>query len=95
VKQFWDDVTIETAADGFAVLLDGKPLRLPDGGLRCIPGEALARAVAAEWQLAAGRPARALRVRTARNAHSADAGQRREAGRMPRPLHVNTYAARR
>jgi hypothetical protein len=47
VKRFWDDVTIETAADGFAVLLDGKPLRLPGGGLLCIRGEPLARAVAA------------------------------------------------
>jgi chaperone required for assembly of F1-ATPase len=54
VKRFWDEATIEPAADGFAVLLDGKPLRLPGGGLLCVRGEPLARGVAAEWQAAGG-----------------------------------------
>jgi chaperone required for assembly of F1-ATPase len=54
VKRFWDDVTIEPTADGFAVLLDGKPMRLPGGGLLCVRGESLARGVAAEWQAAGG-----------------------------------------
>ena len=38
--------------EGWTVLLDGKPLRLPDGPPLRVPQAALAGAVAEEWQLA-------------------------------------------
>lgn len=38
------------AASGFAVTLDGRRARTPGGAALAFPGEALARAVAAEWE---------------------------------------------
>ena len=40
---------------GYAVLLDGKPIHLPGGAVLTVRSEALARAIAAEWQAAGGR----------------------------------------
>ena len=54
MKRFWDEARIAPAAEGFAVLLDGKPMRLPGGGPLYVRGEHLARAVADEWQMAGG-----------------------------------------
>jgi chaperone required for assembly of F1-ATPase len=54
VKRFWEVATVEPSADGFAVLLDGKPMHLPGGGVLRVEAEALARAIAAEWQMAGG-----------------------------------------
>ncbi len=41
-----------SSPDGWGVLLDGKPLRLPDGPPLLVPHAPLAEAVAREWQLA-------------------------------------------
>jgi chaperone required for assembly of F1-ATPase len=54
VKRFWDNAGIAPAGAGFAILLDGKPMHLPGGATLEIAAEALARAVAAEWQHAGG-----------------------------------------
>ena len=58
MKRFWEKAEISAVPQGYAVLLDGKPIQLPGqakgrAALR-IPGAALAQAVADEWQ-AAGR----------------------------------------
>jgi chaperone required for assembly of F1-ATPase len=54
VKRFWDTATIEAFDDGYAVLLDGKPMHLPGGGILRVAGEPLALAIAEEWQAAGG-----------------------------------------
>ena len=49
MKRFWK--TAEAIADGpgWAIRLDGRPVRTPERALLVVPGEALARAIAAEW----------------------------------------------
>jgi chaperone required for assembly of F1-ATPase len=48
-KRFYDTATAVTADDGFAVRLDGKPVRTPAGRVLAAPTLALAQAIAAEW----------------------------------------------
>lgn len=52
MKRFWDSATIERGDDGFAVLLDGKPMHLPGGSVLRVGAEPLAHAIAEEWQAA-------------------------------------------
>ena len=54
VKRFWDQATLTEREGGWAVMLDGKPMRIPGGSPLLLPGRALAEAVAAEWQAAGG-----------------------------------------
>lgn len=54
MKRFWDTVTIAAGPDGYAVLLDGKPMHLPGGVELRVRRERLAAAIAAEWQAAGG-----------------------------------------
>jgi chaperone required for assembly of F1-ATPase len=48
-KRFYKDVTIEGRDGGYAVLLDGRPVRTPKKLLLVVPTRALADAIAAEW----------------------------------------------
>lgn len=50
LRRFWTDATAAAHADGWRILLDGKPLRTPARALLTLPGEALALAIAAEWR---------------------------------------------
>jgi chaperone required for assembly of F1-ATPase len=54
VKRFWDSAEIVAQEDGWSVQLDGKPVRLPGGGVIAAPTAPLARAMASEWQEAGG-----------------------------------------
>ncbi|GAC1341496.1 MAG: ATPase [Acetobacteraceae bacterium] len=54
MKRFWHDATVSPGPDGYAVLLDGKPMHVPGGARLVVPGAALAQAIAAEWQVAGG-----------------------------------------
>ena len=54
IKRFWDHATLAPRDNGWAVLLDGKPMRIPGGSFLLLPGRALAEAIAAEWQRAGG-----------------------------------------
>lgn len=54
MKRFWDQASVALADGRFAVLLDGRPVRLPGGGQLCVPARTLAEAIAAEWQQAGG-----------------------------------------
>ncbi len=54
MKRFWDQATVDKRPDGFCVLLDGRPVRLPGGAPLAVPSEQLAEAVTAEWSAAAG-----------------------------------------
>lgn len=49
-KRFWSEVTTDASAEGgFAVLLDGRPVRTPAKAPLTLPTRALADRVAAEW----------------------------------------------
>ena len=54
MRRFWETTGIEPAETGFAVLLDGRPMRLPGGAVLRIGPERLALSIAAEWQAAGG-----------------------------------------
>jgi chaperone required for assembly of F1-ATPase len=54
MRRFWTEAGIAPDAGGFAVLLDGKAVRTPDGRPLAVPTEAAARVIAAEWQDAGG-----------------------------------------
>ncbi|SFH16602.1 Chaperone required for the assembly of the F1-ATPase [Palleronia marisminoris] len=48
-KRFWKSAQTEPVEGGIRVLLDDKPIRTPAGESLVLPTEALAEAVAAEW----------------------------------------------
>lgn len=48
-KRFYGEVGVAEAAGGFAITLDGKPIRTPSGRQVVIPARELADAVASEW----------------------------------------------
>ena len=53
-KVFWQAVTVAPGEGGFAVLLDGRPLRTPAKVPLALPSEALAGLVAYEWRAQEG-----------------------------------------
>ena len=48
--RFYRDVAVEQAGEAYRILFDGKPLRTPAGAAFLLPNQALAQAVADEWQ---------------------------------------------
>lgn len=50
MKRLYRDVAAVPAEGGFAVTLDGKPVRTPAKAALVVAGRALAEAIAAEWQ---------------------------------------------
>jgi len=54
VKRFWDTVTLTREGEEHRILLDGKPIHLPTGGVLLVGPPALAAAIAEEWRLAGG-----------------------------------------
>lgn len=53
-KRFWTDATVRPAEGGWGVWLDARQVRTPAKAPLIIPTEALARAIAGEWQAQAG-----------------------------------------
>jgi len=49
-KRFYKTVDVEPEEGGFAVRLDGRPVRMPKGGRLVLPTRALAELVAEEWR---------------------------------------------
>lgn len=49
-RRFWQNAEIRAEADGFAVLLDGRPVRTPLKRPLVVPTAQLADRIAAEWQ---------------------------------------------
>ena len=49
-KRFYKEAGVAEAEGGFAVTLDGKPIRTPSGRIVAVPVRAIADAIAAEWQ---------------------------------------------
>lgn len=54
INRFWKQTETRQAEAGFAVLLDGRAARTPEGRALVLPTEALARMVAAEWEAQEG-----------------------------------------
>src|SRR5437899_12198944 len=48
-KRFYTSAGVTAADGGFAVTLDGKPIRTPSGRQVVVPNRAIAEAIAAEW----------------------------------------------
>jgi chaperone required for assembly of F1-ATPase len=49
-KRFYGEAGVEEADGGFAITLDGKPIRTPSGRVVTVPVREIAEAIAAEWQ---------------------------------------------
>lgn len=49
MKRFYNLVTIENADNGYAINLDGKPVKTPSGALLYAPTQELAHAIMKEW----------------------------------------------
>lgn len=49
-KRFYETVSLEPTEAGFAIQLDGRPVRTPGGKPLAVPASALGEAVAAEWR---------------------------------------------
>lgn len=49
-KRFWDTVTVDEADKGYAILLDGRPVRTPSKTQLIVPTTALAEVIQGEWQ---------------------------------------------
>jgi len=49
LKRFWTEAQVSEGRDGFAVLLDGRPVKTPAKATLAVPTRALADAIAAEW----------------------------------------------
>ena len=54
MKRFWESARAAEAAGRFAILLDGRPVRLPGGAPLGVASRPLAEAIAAEWNGAGG-----------------------------------------
>ncbi len=48
-KRFWKDVSVRRDGDGYAVLLDTRPLKTPAKAAFVVPSKPLAEAIAQEW----------------------------------------------
>jgi chaperone required for assembly of F1-ATPase len=53
-KRFWKEASVTKADGGFAITLDGRPVRTPAKLPLVMPTEALAAAIAAEWDAQTG-----------------------------------------
>ena len=54
MKRFWDAAAVDQTDQGYAILLDGKPMRLPSSAPLVVKRAKLARAISEEWQVAGG-----------------------------------------
>jgi len=50
VKRFWKDVAVVAGDGGWAIALDGRPVRTPQRAPLAVANPALAEAIAAEWR---------------------------------------------
>lgn len=69
-KRFWKIATVTAVEGGWTVQLDGRPVKTPAKTLLVVPTEALAQAIAAEWDAQVGevRPETMPFTRTANSA---------------------------
>ena len=53
-KRFWKQVDVQPEADGFCIALDGRQVKTPAKSTFKVPTDAMARAIAAEWDAQEG-----------------------------------------
>lgn len=53
-KRFWTRATVDPAPGGYTIRLDSRPVKTPAKTLLVVPAEALAQAIAAEWDAQTG-----------------------------------------
>ena len=70
LKRFWTSVTVTAVPGGHTVLLDGRQVKTPGKSLLVVPTEAMAHAIAAEWDAQSG-PVRPETMHFTRAANSA------------------------
>lgn len=70
LKRFWKDVDVTQVEGGFAVMLDGRPVRTPGKSVAVLPTRALAQDMAGEWRAQEGvvRPSAMPTTRTVNSA---------------------------
>lgn len=83
-KRFWKEAQVVEAEGGFAVELDGRPVRTPLKSAMTLPSRAMAEAVAAEWDAQEGeiRPVSMPVTRAANAAIDKVTRQHREVAEM-------------
>lgn len=54
LKRFWDNASVSEEKNGFAILLDGRPVKTPAKAVLQVPTKALAEAIAVEWNAQEG-----------------------------------------
>ena len=69
-KRFWSAATVEPVAEGFTVRLDGRAVKTPAKAALIVPTQAMAQAIAAEWQ-AQGEKINPLTMPVTRSANAA------------------------
>ncbi|WP_425037372.1 ATP12 family chaperone protein [Primorskyibacter sp. S187A] len=79
-KRFWTEVSVVEEERGFAILLDGRPVRTPAKTQVIVPTDALAQEIAQEWEAQEGEidPRAMLFTRTANAALDKVTAQREE-----------------
>lgn len=50
MRRFWDEVTIRQGDDGYQILLDQRPVRLPQKSVLYVSSKALAEKIVKEWR---------------------------------------------
>ena len=70
LKRFWKHATVTPTQGGFTVLLDQRPVKTPGKNLLVVPTEAMAQAIAREWDAQQG-PVRPETMPYTRGANSA------------------------
>ncbi len=55
LRRFWTAASVAEADRGFAVYLDGRPVRTPAKAALTVPTDALAERIATEWNVVEGR----------------------------------------
>ncbi len=53
-RRFWKAASVDRAGDGFAIRLDGRPVRTPGKSELVVPYEGVAQEIAAEWNAQEG-----------------------------------------
>jgi chaperone required for assembly of F1-ATPase len=83
MKRFWRKAAVAALDGHYAVMLDGKPMRLPEGPALRLESETLANAIAEEWDRAGAAPGGAVSLDDLPLTRLAGTAQARVAANQP------------